>query len=447
MELRLGGNRRSEGTPPYYSAKKVWEIKERTDFSVDLLCERTYAHIDLDKLIRNLKKIRKLLQPNCALMAVLKSNAYGHGLEMCSSYMEPYVDAFAVATLEEGLTIRRCHVKKPVLLLGLLSEKEVPIAAANNIGCNLCGSNYAEMISRVLVKAGRTMWGHIEYDTGMNRTGIQTRIGQERWAAETAKKICQLPNLRITGSFTHFSCAEDGSEESRAFTERQFMAFREVCRELENAGFSPGIRHTSSTGPFLAHPEYCMDMVRLGMLPYGQSISVSCTERLGLEPVLTWYGRIVEIRQISAGEAIGYGRSYCPMEDSRIAVISVGYADGYPYGLANCGVVQIHGKSAPVRGKICMDFLLADITNIPETQVGEKAVLLGGSGKETLHSNQLAARLPYATCGGITTAIGARVPRVYTSGGKIIGITKIEQHIFRKQATVQAKEKNKVGIL
>ncbi len=391
-----------------------------------LRTERTYAEIHLDRLGRNLGRVRRLIPPGCKVMSVLKADAYGHGLAVCARFMEPFTDAFAVATLEEALTVRRSGVKKTVLLLGILKQQEVSEAAAAEITCNLCGLAYARMLSQTLEGTGQIMKGHIEFDTGMNRTGIRLRPGEEQEAVEIAEEICRLPNIHVTGTFTHFSCAEAEDGDSREETDRQYASFHKACKMLEEAGYHMAVRHTSSTGPLLIRPEYCMDMVRVGMLPYGMSISTAYTKKLGLEPVMTWYGRIDAVREVPAGEAVGYERVFRVQCPSRIAVISAGYADGYPYGLGNQGHVQIAGKNAYICGKLCMDFLMADVTDIPDARPGDTAILLGGLGEKAIHANFLAERLPYGTCGGITAGIGLRVPRVYYENGVCIKISRAE---------------------
>ncbi len=385
---------------------------------------RTCVEVDLDKLERNLVRLRALIGPDCRIMEVLKADAYGHGLRLCSRTAAPFVDWFATATLEEALAVRE-ETSTPILLLGQLQDHEIPVAVRNHITLNISSLPYALHIQSLLSETDLTADGHIKIETGMNRLGFRARPGQPEEAVKAAAAVFSLPRIHITGIYTHFACADSDDEEDRSFTEDQFLSFCQVCSGLTDQGLDIGIRHCASTGGLLCHPAYRLDMVRTGMFPLGQSISEDSARQLGLEPILTWYARVIDIRDIPAGESVSYGRAYTFPKPSRIAVLSAGYADGYARALTNRTQVILGGKKVPLRGKICMDFMMADITDGPDVSLGDQAILLGREGSQWISADYLAEKAGPNTNGGITTAITARVPRIYVRHGEVAEIRKI----------------------
>ena len=356
---------------------------------------RTCAEIDLNKLQRNLQRLRALIGPDCRIMEVMKADAYGHGLRVCAEYAAPYVDWFAAATLEEALAVRAAAPHTPILIFGGLLDPEIIQAAQHGLTINVFSLQYASHVQALLQPMDLQIDVHIKVDTGMNRLGLHARPGHCAQAVSDAAQICALDRLHVTGIYTHFACADSTDPSDSAFTDAQFAAFQEVCSGLEALGIDPGLRHCASTGGLLVHPEYRCQMVRAGMFALGMSYSAS------------------------------YGRIFTAERPTRVAVLSVGYADGYSRAFSNRARVLLHGKYAPVRGKTCMDFTMVDVTDIPDVAVGDQAVLLGADGGQCIPADELAALLPDGTNGGVTADIHFRVRRVYRYDNATVAVSDV----------------------
>lgn len=383
---------------------------------------RTYAEIDLNRLQHNLKQVRAFVGEACRIMFVVKADAYGHGTPMCAKYSEPFVDWYAAATIEEALSIRRMGVKKPILLFGILQDQDIIPAANAHITASVGSIPYAERLATVLDQHRLTMDCHIEFNTGMNRTGIFTRETCIPQAAEAACRIYAIPALHVTGCYMHFSCGDSHDPSDAAFTERQHSAFLQVLQALDQKGCAPGLRHCVSTGPLLLHPDWKMDMVRVGMLGYGYSISPETAAQLDLHPIMRWCAKIADITELDANESVSYARLYQTRSKERIAVICVGYADGYNRSFTNCAPMIIRGKTVAECGKICMDFAMANVTDIPDAAAGDDVLLLGEDGQHIIRADTLSALMEYGVNGWTTCQITARVPRIYVFNGKVIDI-------------------------
>lgn len=380
----------------------------------------TYVEIDLSKLQDNLKAVREIIGNDCRIMSVLKADAYGHGITMCSKYAEPFADWFAVVKMDEANKIRSNGSAKPVLLLGTLSENEIADAVEKNITVSIISYNYAEYLELQLEKLGLHLNCHIEVDTGLNRTGIAAREGRIEDAAGRIEGLFRKRHLHVTGIFTHFSCGDSEEPVDKAYTEKQFAVFWELIQKLCAKGYDVGLRHCLSTGPLLAHPEWKLDMVRTGMMTFGQCISERETLRLGLKPVLRWYAKIVDLRTVKAGEYVGYDRLYRVIRDSRIATVSVGYADGYNRSYSNHARVVINGKTVPVCGKISMDYTTVDVTDIESVKTGDTVLLLGAEGENWISCDFLSELVRYGVNGWVTTMISGSVPRIYYYNNEIV---------------------------
>lgn len=383
---------------------------------------RTYAEIDLNNLQHNLRQIRAFVGEACRIMFVVKADAYGHGTPMCAKYSEPFVDWYAAATLDEALSIRRAGVKKPILLFGILQDRDIAAAANARITASVGSVRYAGRLAAALDRQGLEMDCHLEFNTGMNRTGIFTREDCIAQAAETARSIYAIPALHVTGCYMHFSCGDNHDPADAAFTERQHRAFGQVLHALERGGYAPGLRHCVSTGPLLLHPDWKMDMVRVGMLGYGYSISPETAAQLDLHPIMRWCAKIADIEELDAGESVSYARLYTTSGKERIAVISVGYADGYNRCYTNRAPMVIRGKPVTECGKICMDFAMANVTAIPDAAIGDDVLLLGEDGAHMVCADSLSALMEYGVNGWTTCQITARVPRIYVLDGEVVGI-------------------------
>jgi len=392
---------------------------------MDKIEYRTWAEIDLDKLQRNLQRLRGVLGPDHKIMEVLKADAYGHGLRMCSRYAAPLVDWFAVATLPEGLVAREEAPQTPILIFGALLDHEVVEAAESRLTINVFSVEYARHVAALVEKEGLTIDVHIKVDTGMNRLGLTARVGHTDEAVAQAEEILRMKALHVTGIYTHFACADTDDPSDEAFSRDQFQAYIDVCNTLKEKGWDIGLRHCASTGGLQCYPEFRMDMVRVGMWALGQNIGEKATLQYGLEPIMQWYSRIIDIRPVAEGDTVSYARTYKTDRASRMAVVSVGYADGYSRAYSNKTHAIIRGKKVPLRGRICMDFLFADVTDLPEASVGDPVMLLGKNGDQWISPDSLLEYIAGNTNGGVTAEINFRVPRVYVSNGQVVDVTKV----------------------
>lgn len=380
---------------------------------------RTYAEIDLNKMQHNLRQVRAAIGPDCKLLFVLKADAYGHGTPVCAKYSEELVDWYAVATIDEALSIRRAGVEKPILLFGALQDPEIELAADNRITINSCSLEYSRHVAEVLQRCGKRMDCHIKIDTGMNRTGLFARVGRTDGAVRQAEEIFALEPLHVTGIYTHFSCADSADPEDVAFTQRQYEAFAAVAEALQEKGYDVGLRHCTSTCPFLCHPEWKLDMIRVGMLGFGQSMDEAWAAKMDLRRIMRWCAKVVSVLDLEPGESVSYGRIYKTTGHEKIAVISAGYADGYNRSYSNRARIIISDHIVPQCAKVCMDYTMANVTGL-DVKPGDDAILLGQSETCEVTPDSLSADTEYGVNGWTTCQITARVPRIYVYNGQVV---------------------------
>jgi len=368
---------------------------------------RTAAMVSLSAIRHNGAVARKLF-PEQKILSILKADGYGHGIEGVMPAYETFSDWYAVATVEEGLLVR-AQTEKPVLLLGPVPQAQMTLAAASDLTFTVGSLDYARTLSEALAEKGLSAQCNLKIETGLNRSGVRWR-GME--ALEVIRAIQAFPNLHFTGTYTHFACGEGQEDWELAFTGLQYDRFTEALKAMEAAGLAVGLRHCTSTGGSLVHPEYRLDMVRLGMLPMGMSYSDESVEQLGLIPAMTWVSWLRQIEELPAGEAVSYSCTFRASEDMRIGMVSCGYADGYRRAYSNKTRVLIGGKKVRVLGRIAMDYMLIDITGV-DCAVGDPVILLGSDG-ENLVSAQELAQFGESVSGEVTCAISPRVRRLYT---------------------------------
>lgn len=368
---------------------------------------RTAALVNLSA-IRHNGAIAKKQFPEQKILSVLKADCYGHGISGVMEAYDTFSDYYAVATVEEGL-LARAGTEKPILLFGPAPEAQMALAAQMELTFTVGSLDYARKLSSVLEEKGLTANCHMKIETGLNRSGIRWR-GQE--ALETIRAIQALPCLQFTGTYTHFACGEGTEDWELDFTKQQFERFTEALEAMEKAGLTVGLRHCTSTGGSLVHPQYRMDMVRLGMMPMGMSFSDENVRQLGLIPAMTWVSWITQIEHLPAGEAVSYSCTFRAEKDMRIAMVSCGYADGYRRAYSNRSHVLVGGKKVRVLGRIAMDYMLIDITDV-KASLGDPVILLGTDGVNTVSAQEL-SQFGESVSGEVTCVISPRVRRLYT---------------------------------
>ena len=361
--------------------------------------KRTWAEIDLSAIGNNFNTVRQKVGDEVKVMAVVKANAYGHGVDLVAPYLaERGADFFGVSCLQEAMELRELGLTQPILILGYTPANHFPRVLEENISQTVFSMEDAIALSKAAVAAGKEAKVHIALDTGMGRIGFDAFDANA--AAKEALAVAGLPGIAIEGLFTHFAVADTDGEE--AYTEAQFARFMQVRALLKEAGITPLCHASNSAGTFL-DKKYHLDMVRAGIVLYG-------LEPGGREnpftPAMTVKTLISFVKDLPAGRDISYGRHYTTRKPCRIATLSAGYADGYPRILSGKGKVLIGGKEAPILGNVCMDQLMVDVTDIP-CKAGEEAILMGGG----IDFNDLAKDLGTIhyelICG-----VGKRVPRI-----------------------------------
>ena len=368
---------------------------------------RTYAQISTDNIIHNGTVIKEKF-PGKKILAVLKADAYGHGIENVLSAYEGFSDYYAVATVEEGLKIRE-KSDKPVLVFAPVPEEQILVAAKSNLTLTVGSADYADTLAVILTEAGTTCNCHLKIDTGLNRSGIRWR--GEDVSLREIEHIYSYSCLKFTGTYTHFACGEGQLPWELDFTKMQYDRFLQICNKMKEKDLPLGLCHCCSTGGALIHPEYQLDMVRLGMMPLGMSYSDKSVSELNLKPALTWISHIAQIKEILRDEPVSYGCTFRASKDMRVAMVTCGYADGYRRVYSNKSCVLVGGKKVPVIGRIAMDCLMIDITDVDGADIGAEVILLGSDGINTISAQELSA-YGESVSGEVTCAISKRVPRI-----------------------------------
>ena len=373
--------------------------------------ERTCAVINLDAIRHNYGAIRRTFH-GVGIMTVMKADAYGHGIAGILPACDPHTDWYAVAAMEEGREIRAWGSTKPVLLFGPVPAGQMEEAARLGLTFTVGSLAYGELLASKLKPHGLQAQIHWKIDTGLNRTGFRWRDDRAGEVLEELKQVMAMGCFDVTGTYTHLACPEPDEPEDVWFTEEQIRLFRAATTAMEQEGLPVGLRHACSTGGALKHPDYRLDMVRLGMMVYGQCDTVAHAEAHGLIPALCWKAYVTQIEPLKQGEWVSYGRTFRAERDLVLGVVSCGYADGYRRSYQSWGKVLAGGKVVRTFGRVCMDYLLVDLTDVEAPQVGMEVVLLGRQGTEEISVIELAEAMG-STCGEITAAIGKRVVRHY----------------------------------
>ena len=386
---------------------------------------RVKAVISLDAVEQNFREMRKNIAEDTKMIAVVKADAYGHGAVPIAHLIEnhDYIWGFAAATAEEAVHLRQAGITKPILILGIVFDEYFPELVQYDIRPAVCEYDEAKKLSDEAVLQNKTVHIHIALDTGMTRIGYAD-IPE---SVEEIKKIAELPNLEIEGMFTHFARAD---EYDRSPAMVQLERYQDFSKRVEEAGVDIPLHHCSNSAGIIRVPEANLSIVRAGITIYGIYPS-SEVERdiVKLAPVMELKSHITYVKDVPAGAAISYGGTYVADKKKRVATIPVGYADGYPRQLSNKGWVLIHGKKAPILGRVCMDQFMADVTEIDNVKKGDEVTLLGRDGDEFISIEEmgdLCSRFSYE----FACDISPRVPRVYIKDGKEAEVWYQGQKVF-----------------
>lgn len=363
-----------------------------------------WVEINLRQLWRNFQIINIDKPANLQILSVIKDQAYGHGSVQVARVAEQSGATYlAVATIDEALELRQHDVTSPILIFGERHEEELKVCIDENITCLVNNVSKAEKYSRMAKSAGKKALVHIEVDTGLSRYGV-------RWseALPVIEAIAGLDHLVLEGVMSHFAMSD---ELDKSFAVLQIERFQQVLNSMTNRGIRVKYRHMCNTGGYLDLPQAHFDLVRIGILPLGIYPSQVCRRIAGLQPVMSVKAKVAAVRDLEAGDFVGYGMRYRASTPRRIAVIPLGFGDGYPR-VRNQGHVLIHGKRAPVIGGLAMDAMMVDVTAIPETRVWDEVVLMGVQGQEEIDVHEI-AQLKGSVSYDILTSWSWRLPRVY----------------------------------
>lgn len=377
---------------------------------------RVWAEVNLSHIAENMRNLKANMPAKTELLGVVKTDGYGHGSVPIAKALENYefMFGFAVATPEEAHILRMAGIRKPILVLGYSFPYSYEMMAEEEIRPTVFREDSLKDLVAASVKTGKTIKVHVKVDTGMNRIGI--RPNDEGMAF--VRKVIECPNIEIEGIFTHFYKSDEADKTCAGEQLNTFLSFAErVEREL---GIEIPFKHCANSAAIMELPESGLDLARAGIAMYGLYPSEEVSKNVvDLKPALSLYSTVVYVKEVEAGETISYGGTFAADDKMRVATIPIGYGDGYPRSLSGKGWVLIRGKKAPILGRVCMDQLMVDVTDIPEVAEGDTVVLLGTDQAECITAEELgnlSGRFNYE----LVCDLCKRIPRVYLENGEIV---------------------------
>lgn len=376
---------------------------------------RVCARIDLDAIEYNMEMMHKNTREGVSMISVIKTDGYGHGAVQIARMLEPkdYIWGYAVATLDEAVVLRKRGIKKPILVLGCIFPDQWEAAITHEIRFTVYTKEMAEGISELAGKLGKDAYVHIKLDTGMSRLGF---LIQEE-SAESITEITRLPGLIMEGMFTHFAKAD---ETDKTFTNKQYEGYLWMKKRLEENGVTFQYYHCCNSAGIIDVKEANLDLVRAGISTYGLYSSEEVEkENVPLKPALELVSHVAHVKWVDEGTPVSYGGTYITKRRTRIATIPVGYGDGYPRSLSNKGYVLIHGKEAPILGRVCMDQFMVDVTEIEDVAFGDVVTLVGeneGAHLPVEVLSDLSGRFNYE----FVCDLGKRIPREFIRHGEVV---------------------------
>lgn len=377
--------------------------------------ERVWANVDLDAIWFNMEQMHQNISPYAKMMGVIKTDAYGHGAVQIAKELEQmdYVFGMALATAEEALILRHCNIKKPLLILGYTFPYAYPKLIKNDIRMTVFKEDMLDLIDKEAEKQKKKAIVHIKVDTAMSRIGIKPNED----GVAFIKKCLSKKNVVVEGIFTHFAKAD---ELDKSAVMHQLHTYQNFLKQVEKeTGYTFPIKHCSNSAGIVEISDANMDLVRAGITLYGLWPSGEVSKQIiNLKPVLSLKSHIVYIKEIASGTQVSYGGTFTADKTMRIATIPVGYGDGYPRGLSNKGSVLIRGVRARILGRVCMDQMMVDVTNIPDACEYDEVTLIGSDGNDCItmeELGELSGRFNYE----LACDLGKRIPRIYYKNGII----------------------------
>jgi alanine racemase len=361
----------------------------------------TWAEVNLTNLAYNFRKIKKMIAPATKIMVCVKADAYGHGIIPVSKKLVSCgVDFLGVASIDEGIKLRKAGIKAPILILGLTLKEDIAPVFKYNLTPTVCAEDMAVSLNNLAKRKNKKINIHIKIDTGMGRIGVLYKD-----ALQLIKKIHKLNFINIEGIFTHLACADTKKD----FTVRQIEMFNSLVSQLKREGIKIPLVHAANSMGVIEYPNSHFNMVRPGLITYG--LCPKENPGIKLKPVLSLKTRIIYSKRLPKGYGVSYGRSYITKKDTTIATLPIGYGDGYPRNLSNKAPVLIRDKRYKISGRVCMDQIMVDVGNAP-VNIGDEVTLIGSQGKNKISAEELAS-LSGTISYEIACGLGSRVPRIY----------------------------------
>lgn len=354
--------------------------------------QKTWVEISKSALISNLKSIRALVKPS-RVMAVVKSNAYGHGLTEIAQLVQRDVSWFTVDSLPEAISLRRAGIKNSILIIGYIDPSDLPLCAKYRLSFVAYDKKTLEAIRAHRSAKKGSYRIHLKIETGTTRQGLDGKA-----LIEFAKQAAMIPSVMIEGAYTHYANIEDTVDP--AYAMNQLARFQEEIKRLELAGIKPELLHTAASAAALLYKETRFDAIRLGIALYGhwpshevQAVMKQQGTQLNLKPVLSWKTRVAQVKEVKKGTPVSYGLTERVHRDSKIAVLPVGYWDGYDRGFSSVGSVLIAGQRCKIVGRICMNMMMADVTDVSGVKAHDEVVLMGVQKKQELTAEELSSKI------------------------------------------------------
>ena len=375
---------------------------------------RVYAEINLDAIVKNVDNLMALTKENTGALAVVKADGYGHGDVAVAKAVAQKVTGYAVATLDEAVNLRENGVKKPILVLGYVDPYEFDILVSHEITATVFDVETAQLLADAARVQKKQAHCHIKVDTGMRRIGLEP----DENGIAIVKQITALKELSADGIFTHFAASDETDKTS---AEHQFKLFTDFTGRLEKEGIHFTYRHCANSAAVIDMPQVDLDMVRLGIAMYGMYPSDEVKkEKVELFPALDLKSHVTMVKEIPAGEKVSYGGTFTTTRATKLATVSVGYGDGYPRALSSKGYVLVRGQKAPIVGRVCMDQMMVDVTDIENVTRADIVTLIGKDGDAEITVEEIAA-LAGTFNYEFVCDLGKRIPRSYYLNGEYIG--------------------------
>lgn len=375
---------------------------------------RTFAQIDLDAIEHNFNELKKCVDNNVKLCAVIKADGYGHGATTLAHLLKNKADYFAVATADEAIELRNAGIGNPILILSYTHADDYETLIRNSITLTVFSFESAVKINETATKLNRIAKIHIAVDTGMTRIGFD----RSESSVDAVKQIAGLENIELEGIFSHYACADMEDKSTSLLQTQRFCDFIEKC-EVKGVHFP--VKHLCNSAGISEFSEH-FNMVRMGISLYGLYPSDEVDKsKVSLIPAMTLKSHIILIKDVPAGEGISYGHTYKTSETRRIATVAAGYADGYPRALSNTGRVLVKGRYAPITGRVCMDQFMIDVTDIPDVKADDEVILFGTDGENYVSAEEIGSKSMSFNY-EIVCSVSRRVPRVYTKNSETVKI-------------------------